>query len=274
MRFGLVLALFLMIPALSAQESNPPLPPPISEPYVEHEIKEFKFYPGGKIGISLEVPGNLKIVGWEKSSVRLEAEKIVYYLTTENAQAFLKTPPIRVRYTDTTSTIKASGAPAAPGILEINLVVYVPKGKTDLTLGVRQGDVSVENLNGWVEANIAEGNLEVASLAGYFSGRIQRGDIHADMSGRQWRGQEFSAITQEGGIELLLPEKYSAALQLNTRNGKITVDYPPQEVEGELTPPEIIKQNNAQLLKASIGDGGAPIKLSSSSGDISVSLKK
>jgi DUF4097 and DUF4098 domain-containing protein YvlB len=75
-------------------------------------------------------------------------------------------------------------------------------------------------------------------------------------------------------VQLLLPGKYSAALQLETRDGKISVDYPPQVVDGETVPPEIVTSKNAQSLKATVGDGGAPIKLSTNSGDIALSRKE
>lgn len=274
MQFRLVLAFFLTLPALRAQEL--PLSPaaPAPSPYVEREEKEFKFYPGGRIGIALEVPGNLKIVGWSKGSVRLEAEKILYYLPEDKAQAFLKKSPVRVRYTDTTSTIRAAGTPEAPGILEVNLTLYVPKDKTDLTVRLDRGDFAIDTVNGWVEVNMAEGGIDAVALSGYFSAKTLRGDIRVDMHGRQWIGQGFTAATQEGAITLQLPVKYSAALQLDTQNGTIAVDYPPQEVEGELAPPEIIAKDKVQQLRASVGDGGAPIRLGTLSGDITVAKKE
>jgi hypothetical protein len=94
------------------------------------------------------------------------------------------------------------------------------------------------------------------------------------MSGSHWNGYEFAAVTQKGSATLLLPAKFSAALQIETRDGKIVVDYPPQVVEGEETPPEIIINKKSQSLKASIGDGGAPIKLLTTLGDLTISLKE
>ena len=58
-------------------------------------------------------------------------------------------------------------------------------------------------------------------MAGYFSGSTLRGDIHVAMSGNRWRGSEFAALTQMGSADLQLPAEYSAALQLETRNGKV-----------------------------------------------------
>jgi DUF4097 and DUF4098 domain-containing protein YvlB len=261
-----------MLPALVAQElpttgGDAPLR------YVEPQEKEFKFYPGGRVGISLDVPGAVKIVGWERGSVRMEAEKIVTGMEAEAAREFLTKSPIRVRYTDTTATISVTGAPPQPATLEVNLTIYVPKSRTDVTAGIKRGDFSIDTVNGWVEATLAEGRMNIVNPDGYFSGKTSKGDIYVDMWGSQWRGQGFTAATQSGRVDLRLPEKYSAALQLDTRNGTITVDYPPQEVDGEILPPEVVIQKRAQQLKATIGDGGAPLRLGTQLGDVSLVKK-
>ncbi|MDR0843451.1 MAG: DUF4097 domain-containing protein [Acidobacteriota bacterium] len=221
----------------------------------------------------MEVPGSLKVIGWDRGSVRVEAEKIVTGMSEEAAREFLKKSPIRIRYTDAVSTIAVTGAPPLPATLEVNLTIYLPKMRTDLTVGVKQGNFSIDTVNGWVEATLAAGDLAIKNVDGYFSGKTVRGDIHADLWGDQWRGQSFTAVTQAGRVDLLLPEKYSAALQLDTRNGTITVDYPPQEVEGELLPPDVVIQKTTQQLKATIGDGGGTLRLGTQSGDVTLTKK-
>jgi DUF4097 and DUF4098 domain-containing protein YvlB len=200
-------------------------------------------------------------------------EKIVYHLSAEDAKALLKKSPIRVRYNQTSATIQTPASPDPPATMEMNLVLYVPGEKTDLTIAMVQGDLFLDSINGWVEATLNQGSLEARSMAGYFSGTTKRGDIHVEMSGIRWQGLQFAAETQEGSADIRLPAKYSAALQLETRNGKIVVNYPPQIVDGEETPPQIAIHKNAQSLKASVGDGGAPVKLATASGDVTLSLK-
>jgi DUF4097 and DUF4098 domain-containing protein YvlB len=273
MRLFLVLMFCLVIPDLQARQAPQTPASSPQAPYVEREQKEFSFYPGGKIEILAGVSGSLTIVGWQKGSIRLEAEKIVYYDTPENAKASLNQCPIRVRWNQTSATIQTAGSPMGSASMEFNLTLYVPRDKTDIKAMVSQGDFSIDSVNGWVEATVGEGSLEARSMSGYFSFNTQRGDIRVEMSGIRWKGLEFAALTQQGSVELQLPEKYSAALQLETRSGKVSVDYPPQVVDGEETPPEITIHKNAQSLKASVGDGGAPIKLVTYSGDVTLSRK-
>ena len=262
----LVILTFLAIsPAMRAQEAAKPVPV-----YVDKQEKDFKFYPGGKIGIAIATPGSLKIVGWDQGSVLMEAEIKVRSLTDEKARALLEKSPVRLRYTNATSTIQVTETPELRGLLEVNLTVHVPAARTDITAQIKKGDFFIETVNGWVEATLVEGNMNMAAIDGYFSGKIQKGNIVAKLSGSRWSGHGFSVGTQAGHVELLMPEKYSADLQLDTRDGEITVDFPAQEFEGELMPIEAVARKKARQLRARIGDGGAPIRAGTQSGNVSL----
>jgi hypothetical protein len=268
-----VLLFCLMVSNLFSQEPTPAPSPPAQKPYVEKEERQFSFFPGGKIEISAGAPGSLTIIGWQKATVRMEVEKIIYYSSPEEGMAEIQKFPIRVKYGQTTASIRTAAAPRSN--VEYNLTLYVPGDKTDIKASITHGDFSIENVNGWVETTVVtEGSIEVKSMSGYFSATTPRGDIRAEMSGIRWRGLEFAALTRNGSASLKLPVTYSAALQLETRNGKILVDYPQQIVDGEAVPPDIIVRKTSQSLKASVGDGGAPLKLITYSGDVQLSKKE
>ena len=273
MRIAMIGFGLLMISVVQSQDLPQKDAAGAQEPCVEHEQKQFSFYPGGKIEIAAGVPGSIEIVGWQKGSVEVKAEKIAYYMPPEQAKQLISQLSIRVRYNQTSARILTSG-PAATGTngakVEINLAIYVPKEKTDIKANIVQGDFEVDSVNGWIEATLKEGSLNTKALSGYFSGRTQKGDIRVEMSGNRWRGLEFDAVTQSGFIDLSLPAGYSAALQLQTQNGKLAVDYPPQVVDGEPSPPQIVIRKNGQSLSAAVGDGGAPIKLFTHAGDVTV----
>src|SRR5207247_3552818 len=108
-------------------------------PYTERIQKEFKFYPGGKIEITNGLPGNLKVVGWQRASVVLEAEKVFYHMTPEDAKQLSKQISIQVRYTQISATIRASG-PQQRANVEINTTIYVPQDNTDIKMSLDQGD--------------------------------------------------------------------------------------------------------------------------------------
>lgn len=267
---GTKLLLILSLIAFAVQEQAKKGGPAPTAPYIERSEKELKFYPGGKIELNGGVPGNLTVVGWNRPSVRLETETVIYYLPAEEAKAICREYPVKTRWTQTLVNIGTFGPPAAAAAMEINMTLQVPKHKTDMIINLNKGDLAVSGMNGWVEATIGEGNIEVRSMEGYFSVATDAGDLDVEMSGTRWYGHGFTAVTKLGSVNLRIPVTYSAALQLETHDGDITIDYPEQLVDGEHIPLSFITRKNVRNLTATVGDGGAPVKLFTHRGDISL----
>ncbi len=249
---------------LGSQVQKTPQPgstPPTNTPFVERTERQFNFYPGGKVQIVAGVPGNCKIVGWGRASISLEVEKIVYNLPADQAKTLSDRFPVQVRWTQTSATIKTLGPAESGAVMEANITLHVPKEKTDFDVHLLQGDFEIEGVNGWVELTSNDGNIDARSLQGYFSGVTQKGDVNVVMAGRYWNGLGFTAVTQHGSVQLHLPIDYSAALKLETHEGEISVQYPEQLVNGEHVPLQVVTQKKARTLDATVGDGGAPIKL-------------
>ena len=76
---------------------------------MDREEKQFRFYPGGKIQIASEVPGSIRILGWKKATVRVEAEKIVQGLSPELARKEMEKYPLRVRWNQTSAKVQVTG---------------------------------------------------------------------------------------------------------------------------------------------------------------------
>jgi len=257
------------------QQNQDKMAPIEIPPYVEKQQRQFSFYPGGKLQISTGVPGNVKIIGWEKSSVQLEVERIIYYIPEDQAKQIAAQYPLHLTWTQTTAVIRTSGPVEAAAKMETNLALYVPKSKTDIEAKMVQGDFEIENVNGWIEATLMEGNIEAVSMSGYFSATTRRGDVLAEMAGNHWIGHDFSAITQNGSIHLELPTDYSASLSLETRAGEIIVDYPDQVVDGQTIPLQVVsKKKTVKSLTAPIGGGGAPLKMLTHLGNIELVAKR
>lgn len=242
-------------------------------PVVEKSEKQFAFYPGGKVEISAAAPGSFTVAGWDRAEVRVETERIFYYLSPEEAQALAKRFPARITYTATTARISTTGTARPGATMETNFRVFVPKERTDLSIKMVKGDLSLSAMRGSVEANIEEGSIEARDLSGYFSLVTKRGDLVAVLSGPRWTGYGFWAKTSQGSVDLTLPGDYSATLQLGTKNGRISVDYPDQVVEGETVPIQVTGKKNAGSVSTPIGGGGAPINMATLSGNITFKRK-
>lgn len=259
----------LIIQAARSQEG----PRPIT-PYTEQFSRQFAFYPGGKVVVTAAVAGSLRVIAWKQASVRVEAEKILYQPPGDDAKRLAAQFPISVRHTQTTVTVQFK-APAVPGAaVEVNGIIYVPEARTDVHIRVSKGDCTIEGVTGWIEVTLEDGNLEARGIQGYFSGLIKSGDITIEPAGRRWEGHGLTAATLRGAVLLRLPEAYSAALQLETKDGNLEIDYPEQEIEGEKVPLTAVANKAGRSLKASVGDGGAPLRLSTRVGDIRLSVAR
>lgn len=265
----------LLFPTLAAVLQQ--VPPPSQEksptvsPSTERFRRQFNFYPGGRIQIIGGVVGDFKIIGWKRASVMVEAEKIFYRASPEQAKRLTEQYPVRVRYTNTTALVQTMGPDPTGGSVEVHVTMYVPKDRTDLSIQLIKGDLAVGAVNGWIEANLMDGNAEVKSLQGYFSLMTQRGDLNVEMDAKRWDGHGFTAATQKGTVHVRLPAVYSAALQFETQDGNIHIDFPEQTVEGEKVPLKVLTNKNARTLTATVGDGGAPLRLYTGTGDIYLS---
>jgi DUF4097 and DUF4098 domain-containing protein YvlB len=237
-------------------------------PYVEKSEKEFAFYPGGKLEIIAATSGNFRIIGWKKAVVRVEMEKVFFYLSPDQAQAMAKRYPTRITYTQTLAKISTTGSQLPDAAMEVNAVVYVPGERTDLNIKMIKGDLFVEAMNGSVEATLEEGSIEAKNLSGYISALTKLGDLNVELSGTHWTGYGITAATRKGSVALRLPTDYSATLQLETRDGKISFDYPERVVEGESIPLQVLARKKTRSINAPIGAGGVPIRLTTFSGDI------
>jgi hypothetical protein len=257
------------------QDTQGKIEPPEILPFVERDQRQFSFYPGGKLQIVTGIPGNIKIIGWQKASVLLEVEKIIYHIPADQAKLISSQYPLQLRWTQTNAVIRTTGPPESAAKMEMNLTLYVPKEKTDIDAKILQGDFAIGGINGWVEATLTEGSVEATSMSGYFSAFTQLGDLSIVMSGNHWIGHTFTAVTQKGSVQLQLPPDYSTALTLETRAGEITIDYPDQQVEGQTIPFKVVaKKKKGKSLVTPIGRSGAPIKLLTLMGNIEFSSKK
>ncbi len=241
-------------------------------PVVERSQREVSFYPGGKLEIAMGVPGGLKIIGWKRGSVLVEIERTIRGMDEDKAKALATQFPVQMRWTQTIGTIRTVGPPPGTVDMSVSLTVYVPKDKTDLNIQSIQGNLAIGGINGWIEASLQDGSIEAKSVTGYYSLTTKKGDMTFEMSGKRYEGYGLTGVTQKGNIEIRLPAEYSAALQLETRAGELSVDYPEQLVEGESVPLQATAKNAARALSATVGAGGAPIRLMTAAGNIE--LKK
>ena len=138
--------------------------------------------------------------------------------------------------------------------------VEVPRDAR-LSIDVTNGGIVVDGVRGAVDARTTNGGLVFMDLAGDVRGRAVNGGVIVDLSGNRWDGVGMDVRTTNGGVRLRLPSDYSADLEAQAQNGGITIDVP------------LMLQSPADArrhVRGTIGSGGAPIRLTTHNGGVSV----
>ncbi len=117
-------------------------------------------------------------------------------------------------------------------------------------------------MSGDIEFRATNGGVTLTGVAGDVRGRTTNGGLHVELAGEGWSGSGMDVETTNGGITLLVPEDYSAELEARTTNGGIDVGFP-VTVQGRI----------GRQLHATLGDGGATIRATTTNGGVRISRR-
>ena len=81
-----------------------------------------------------------------------------------------------------------------------------------------------------------------------------------ELVGDFWDGTGLDVETRNGGVKLEIPEGYSAELETGTVNGRVSIDFP-VTVQGQI----------GRQIRATLGAGGAPVRVRTTNGGVTVS---
>lgn len=142
-------------------------------------------------------------------------------------------------------------------------VDYVVTGPRRLDVQARTGNgsVRVRDVVGRLRFVSGNGNLVVDDVGGDVQGRTGNGNVRATLAGRAWDGGGLPGAgldlsSGNGSALVRVPEGYSARLDVSTGNGGLTVDFP-VTLQGRIDP---------HRLRLTLGDGGAPVRVSTGNG--------
>jgi DUF4097 and DUF4098 domain-containing protein YvlB len=137
----------------------------------------------------------------------------------------------------------------------VNFVVRVPEGVNFLGSTVN-GGVEADSLKSDVQAYTVNGKVRV-STTGTVQAKTVNGSITASLLKPFWsKSPELSTVN--GAIRLVLPPSANAAVQAETKNGKILTDF---AAKGKVTDQEVVGRIGG-------GAGGRPLILRTVNGTI------
>lgn len=210
---------------------------------------------GGQIKVDGKRNGGVSVKGWDRNEILVRAQITAQAPTENEARALVN----EVRILTGGANIYADGPePRDNRWWAVSYEVFVPR-QSDLALKAHNGGISIESVRGTLECDTNNGGVSLREVNGKVKGRTTNGGLSVRLSGNRWEGEGLDVETRNGGVQLSIPENYSAHLETGTVNGGVNFGFP-LTVQGK------IEKN----ISTDLGSGGATIRLMTTNGGISV----
>jgi hypothetical protein len=198
--------------------------------------------------------GGVSVIGWDRDEIRVVARIQTHARRSRDADALLD----EVRIV-TGEEIRASGPRTRDGeSWSASFVVYVPR-RTDLALETHNGGVRIRDVDGELRFRAVNGGVTLDDVGGDVRGETQNGGLQVALTGSRWRGEGLDVRTQNGGVQLSVPERYDADLETGTVNGRFDIDIP-ITVRGRID----------RTIRTRLGAGGPLVRVMTTNGGVSV----
>ncbi len=222
------------------------------------EIREQALAASGRLEVDGRRNGGVSVKGWNDNRILVRARVQAQAETESEARSLASQVGIEAAG----SRVRADGPQMRDGgHWSVSYEVFVPH-RTDLDLRAHNGGISVADVQGRIEFSTVNGGISLARLAGDVRGRTVNGGLSVLLEGDRWEGAGLDAQTTNGGVSMILPDRYSARLEAGTVNGGLHIDFP-VTVQGDLT----------KRLSVQLGSGGATLRAVTTNGGVSIRQK-
>jgi DUF4097 and DUF4098 domain-containing protein YvlB len=216
------------------------------------------------------------VTGWDRAEYSVKTCKAVAP-DSPNASSMLK----EITTTNANGRISVNGP--SSGEWMANLIIMTPRlsaldlqtanGPLQLRdlagvirLSAANGPISLDNVGGSVQATTANGPISVKGATGDHHLSATNGPINIALSGGRWDGPGLEASTQNGPLNLEIPESYGSGVRIQAS------DHSPVSCKSaacaqatrSLTSPSVIR----------LGSGDPVVRLSTVNGPLSIQSPK
>jgi DUF4097 and DUF4098 domain-containing protein YvlB len=220
------------------------------------EVREDTLNGANPLDVDTGGNGGIAIRGWDRAEVQMRARIVAH----ADSEAEAKQIVAGVRVDTAGGTIRADGPRSNRDNTNwsVNIELQVPRNAI-LTLNTRNGGISVNDVRGQVTLHTVNGGVNLTNVNGSVRGETKNGGVTIALSGDHWDGQGLDVETRNGGINLTMPDQYSAALETSTVNGRISIDFP-----------IVVQGRIGRELNTTLGAGGAKIRAVTTNGGVSI----
>jgi DUF4097 and DUF4098 domain-containing protein YvlB len=224
------------------------------------EIKEQTLPASGAISVDGKTNGGIAIKGWDRHEILVRAK----VETRAPSQAEADSLAQQVRIETAALNIRAEGPESRNDYQwHVSYEIFVPR-RSDLSLKAHNGGISIVDVSGRIEFRTTNGGVSLSRVGGAVTGNTTNGGVHVELAGARWEGETLDVKTTNGGVNLVMPENYSAHLETGTVNGNFSSDFP-------LNVPLNERGRMPKDVSVDIGSGGPTIRATTTNGGVRVS---
>ncbi|NOT48060.1 MAG: hypothetical protein HOP17_09985 [Acidobacteria bacterium] len=271
---AIIAILFLAIASVSAQTIKRTI----------SKADTLDFGPGGTLSVTGAPNGSIRVEGWNKGQVEVNAEieitanteaeldqiaKVTGFILDESVG---RTDIITVGTFDK-SYMKRVAKKFPKELLglpfRIDYVIKVPR-YCDLQIDGGKGDLYVAGVDGSMKINFLDSNAKLDLVGGGVLATFGGGTVDINVPTKSWRGRFADISLASGVMNVTLPSSLNAEIDASIlRNGKIDNTY------ADLKPKTRKDVFTDKLITAKSGAGGIPLKFTVGDGSLKISeIKK
>ena len=231
---------------------------------VHCEVREFELASRDRVAVDGGGNGGIEVTGWDRDDILVRARVQVWSESNDPARIAESIEII----TDE-PRIRAEGPRSQNGVFgsrhegwAVSFELQVPF-ESDLLLDATNGGIAIADVDGELEFDTTNGGIQLERVAGDVRGRTTNGGIRVDLDADEWVGRGLDLQTTNGGITIDVPAGFRADLEATTVNGGLRTDFP-VVVDGRI---------GRRRLEAELNGGGAPVRLATVNGGVSVREK-
>jgi hypothetical protein len=223
------------------------------------ELREITLPAAGMITVDGGRNGGVSVIGEDRGDILVRACIQAWRPTEADAKAAAASVKIA-----TSGAIKAE-SDSGDKDFAVSYQVLVPRS-TSLNLMAKNGGISINGVNGNAEFETVNGGLNIVDASGNVRGRTANGGVNVRLSGTGWKGSGLDVQTTNGGVNLTMPENYSANIETGTVNGGFN-----SEIRGlESEPEDRYGRRKPTRIKTTLNGGGAPVRVITTNGGVRI----
>jgi DUF4097 and DUF4098 domain-containing protein YvlB len=222
------------------------------------EVREETIPAVNPLEVDARPNGGIRVRGWDGNEAVVRSRIVGYGDTEAEARRIVS----GIRIVTAGGSIHAEGADRSRGEeWHVSFELQVPRAAM-LTLNTTNGGIMVDDFRGTATIHVKNGGVTLRSVGGDIHGETTNGGVNVDLDGDRWDGTGLDVQTHNGGIRITMPKDYSAALEVGTTRGRVSIDFP-VTVQGTI----------GRHLETVLGSGGARIRAITTNGGVTIRQK-